>query len=101
MGGETVPAGGVRVGDARPAAGEEGRRSDGRLEALSAVERDADKVSGMWLFRNTRVPVAALSENLRDGATYLYSEGIEIRAAIAGGIRHLNSLPLSCRGPIR
>lgn len=34
-----------------------------------AVERDADKVSGAWLFANTRVPVAALFENLRDGAT--------------------------------
>ncbi len=35
----------------------------------SAVERDADKVSGAWLFRGTRVPVATLFENLRDGAT--------------------------------
>ncbi len=35
----------------------------------TAVERDADKVSGAWLFRGTRVPVATLFENLRDGAT--------------------------------
>ncbi len=34
-----------------------------------AVERDPDKVSGEWLFRGTRVPVASLFENLRDGAT--------------------------------
>ena len=34
-----------------------------------AVERDPDKVSGAWLFRGTRVPVASLFENLRDGAT--------------------------------
>ena len=34
-----------------------------------AVERDPDKVSGAWVFRGTRVPVAALFENLRDGAT--------------------------------
>ena len=27
------------------------------------------KVSGTWLFRDTRVPVAALFENLEDGAT--------------------------------
>jgi uncharacterized protein (DUF433 family) len=27
------------------------------------------KVSGAWVFRNTRVPLAALFENLRDGAT--------------------------------
>ena len=34
-----------------------------------AVERDPGKVGGAWLFRSTRVPVAALFENLRDGAT--------------------------------
>lgn len=33
-----------------------------------AVERDPDRVSGAWLFRGTRVPVAALFENLEDGA---------------------------------
>jgi uncharacterized protein (DUF433 family) len=26
-------------------------------------------MSGVWVFRGTRVPVAALFENLRDGAT--------------------------------
>ncbi len=34
-----------------------------------AVERQEGKVSGAWLFRGTRVPVRALFENLRDGAT--------------------------------
>ena len=34
-----------------------------------AVERVPGKVSGAWLFRNTRVPVRALFENLEDGAT--------------------------------
>jgi uncharacterized protein (DUF433 family) len=38
-------------------------------ERLDAVERDPEKVSGAWVFRGTRVPVAALFENLRDGAT--------------------------------
>ncbi len=33
------------------------------------MEREAGKVSGAWIFRNTRVPVSALFENLRDGAT--------------------------------
>ena len=33
-----------------------------------AVDRDPEKVSGAWLFRGTRVPVAALFENLEDGA---------------------------------
>lgn len=34
-----------------------------------AIERDPEKVSGAWVFRGTRVPVAALFENLKDGAT--------------------------------
>jgi len=33
-----------------------------------AVERSPDKVSGAWLFKGTRVPVAALFENLESGA---------------------------------
>jgi len=35
----------------------------------SAVERVPGKVSGAWLFKNTRVPVRALFENLEGGAT--------------------------------
>ncbi|MBP9502742.1 MAG: DUF433 domain-containing protein [Candidatus Promineofilum sp.] len=38
-------------------------------ETLDVIERDPDKVSGAWVFCGTRVPVAALFENLRDGAT--------------------------------
>jgi uncharacterized protein (DUF433 family) len=34
-----------------------------------AVERSADKLSGAWVFRGSRVPVKALFENLEDGAT--------------------------------
>ena len=34
-----------------------------------AVERDPEKMSGAWVFRGTRVPVSALFESLRDGAT--------------------------------
>ncbi len=33
-----------------------------------AVERTPTKVSGAWVFRGTRVPIAALFENLEDGA---------------------------------
>jgi uncharacterized protein (DUF433 family) len=33
-----------------------------------AVERVGGKVSGEWLFKDTRVPVRALFENLEDGA---------------------------------
>ncbi len=40
-----------------------------RWEMLDVIERQPDKVSGAWVFRGTRVPVAALFENLRDGAT--------------------------------
>lgn len=34
-----------------------------------AVERHPDRVSGAWVFRGTRVPVSALFENLKDGAS--------------------------------
>ena len=37
--------------------------------SCKADERHPDKVGGAWVFRGTRVPVAALFENLRDGAT--------------------------------
>ena len=36
---------------------------------FTAVERHPEKVSGAWVFRGTRVPVSALFENLKDGAT--------------------------------
>lgn len=35
----------------------------------SAVERSPDRVSGAWVFRDTRVQVAALFDNLADGAS--------------------------------
>ena len=34
-----------------------------------AVERISDKVSGAWLFKGTRTPVAIVFENLEDGMT--------------------------------
>ena len=33
------------------------------------VERTPGKLSGAWVFKGTRIPVAALFENLEDGAT--------------------------------
>lgn len=33
------------------------------------VERRADRVGGAWVFKDTRIPVAALFENLESGAT--------------------------------
>ena len=35
----------------------------------NAVEADPGRVSGAWAFAGTRVPVAALFENLEDGAS--------------------------------
>jgi uncharacterized protein (DUF433 family) len=48
--------------------------SGGRMGALDwtqcpAVESVPGKVSGAWVFRNTRMPVAAVFENLEDGVT--------------------------------
>lgn len=37
--------------------------------ALNMLERHPDRVSGAWLFKGTRVPVSALFENLKDGAS--------------------------------
>ena len=41
-----------------------------------AVERDPRRLSGVWVFRGTRVPVPALFENLRDGVSL--AEFVEI-----------------------
>ncbi len=35
----------------------------------NAIERDPEVLSGEWVFRGTRVPVTALFENLKDGAS--------------------------------
>ena len=34
-----------------------------------AVEQDPQRVSGAWVFRSTRIPVAALFQNLEDGVS--------------------------------
>ena len=38
-------------------------------ENCEAAERHPDRVGGARVFRGTRVPIAALFENLRDGAS--------------------------------
>ena len=68
------PAGGPRRGariEARLAFGHARRPSPIMLNGsqCSAVERIPGKVSGVWLFKGTRVPVQALFENLESGAT--------------------------------
>jgi uncharacterized protein (DUF433 family) len=37
--------------------------------SCTAVERNPDRLSGVWVFRGTRVPVSALFANLEGGAT--------------------------------
>ncbi len=39
------------------------------LAFKNAIERNPGVVSGQWVFSGTRVPLSALFENLRDGAT--------------------------------
>ena len=57
----------------------------------SAVERIPGKVSGAWLFRDTRVPVAALFENLAAGASVndflQWFEGVT-RAQVEAVLKH-------------
>jgi len=51
----------------------------------TSVEMDPELVSGAWVFLGTRVPVAALFENLEDGVSIsefidLFS-GVELKQA--------------------
>ena len=39
------------------------------VDLFEVIERHPSKVSGAWVFRGTRVPVAAFFENLKDGAS--------------------------------
>ncbi len=62
--------------------------------SCAAVERDPERVSGAWVFRGTRVPVAALFENLEDGAPVgqfvEWFEGValeQVRAVLAHAAR--------------
>ena len=42
----------------------------------TAIESNPGKVSGAWVFRGTRVPVTALFNNLKDGATIRRVHGV-------------------------
>jgi uncharacterized protein (DUF433 family) len=46
-----------------------GRRNALDWSQCPAVESVPGKVSGAWVFRDTRMPVAAVFENLEDGVT--------------------------------
>jgi uncharacterized protein (DUF433 family) len=56
-----------------------------------AVERDPDKLGGAWVFKNTRVPLEALLENLVSGATVdefvEWFPGVE-RAQVEAALEH-------------
>lgn len=66
------------------------------LSTCSAVERDPGRVGGVWVFRGTRVPVAALFENLESGASIAqfleWFPGVtidQVRAVLAHAARAL------------
>lgn len=69
--------------------------------SCAAVERDPERVSGAWVFRGSRVPVAALFENLEDGvpvgqfAELFPGVTLEQARAVLGhaGIRRVTALP--------
>ena len=73
-----------------------------KWDMCAAVERHPDKVGGAWIFRGTRVPVASLFENLKDGASveeYLeWFPGVD-RSAVEAVLDHevkalANSIPV-------
>ncbi|MGB3237813.1 MAG: DUF433 domain-containing protein [Geitlerinemataceae cyanobacterium] len=39
------------------------------VNIFDVIERHPSKVSGAWVFRGTRIPIAALFENLKDGVS--------------------------------
>src|SRR5436853_6265323 len=68
------------------------------------VERDPEKVSGSWVFRDTRVPVVALFENLEGGASIddfllwfpgVTREQVEAVLTISEGTHDQSQHPLS------
>ena len=44
-------------------------RADHGWAGCIAVERDPQRVSGVWVFRGTRIPVTALFGNLEEGVS--------------------------------
>lgn len=66
-----------------------------------AVERDPGKVSGVWVFKGTRVPVSALFENLETGARIddflAWFPGVgrkQVEAVLEHASHSLQALPL-------
>lgn len=67
-------------------------------ETCPAVERSPRKISGVWAFAGTRVPVYALFENLASGATvkqfvewYPDVEEWQVAAVLNHEVEHLKA----------
>jgi uncharacterized protein (DUF433 family) len=59
--------------------------------SCAAVERDPERLGGAWVFKGSRVPVRALFENMKDGASIddfvEWFEGIS-RDQVIGVLKH-------------
>lgn len=85
---ETIQSGGFQNADelftkaldalSEPSGGRAGAALD--WSQCPFVESVPGKVSGAWVFRNTRMPVAAVFENLEDGMTI--DELVELYAGL-------------------
>lgn len=67
---------------------------------MSAVESVADKVSGVWVLKGTRMPVSAIFENLEAGANIddimKWYDGLDreqVLAVIEFAVRSLDQRP--------
>jgi uncharacterized protein (DUF433 family) len=71
-----------------------------------AVESVADRRSGAWVFRNTRMPVATVFENLEAGASIeeiieqFHVTREQIQAVLEFGARSLDAPPIPVGAPI-
>jgi len=72
-----------------------------------AVERDPQRLGGIWVFRGTRIPVSALFENLEDGAQISqfmeWFPGVtlsQVRMVLDYAAKNLASLLLYCHPPV-
>ncbi|MEA5414873.1 DUF433 domain-containing protein [Synechococcus sp. BA-132 BA5] len=68
------------------------RQTDLGWAGCTAVERDPQRVSGAWVFRGTRVPVAALFENLEDGLSLAELEGYGLLISTDTNLRNQQNL---------
>ena len=74
----------------------------------AAVESVPGKVSGAWVFRGTRIPVAAVFENLEDGLTIdqivQMFDGLtreQVRTVLDFAARSLETPGLEAPAPVR